>query len=47
MMVLAEKVMQVLFLRPIHFNKTEIESQMWKTKLWLPAGEEGRDKLGD
>ena len=26
--------------------KTEIESQMWKTNLWLPNGEKGRDKLG-
>ena len=27
--------------------KTEIESQMWKTNLWLPGGKGGRDKLGD
>ena len=28
--------------------KTEIESQMWKTNLWLPRGKVGAgDKLGD
>ena len=27
--------------------KTEIESQMWKTVLWLPGGNERRDRLGD
>ena len=28
--------------------KTEIESQMQKTNLWLPGGKvKGRDKLGD
>ena len=26
--------------------KTEIESQMQKTNLWLPKGKSGRDKLG-
>ena len=28
--------------------KTEVESQMWKTNLWLPKGKGGgREKLGD
>ena len=28
-------------------NKTEIESQMQKTNLWLQGEKVGRDKLGD
>ena len=27
--------------------KTEIESQIQKTNLWLPGGKGGKDKLGD
>ena len=27
--------------------KTEVESQMQKTNLWLPECKGGRDKLGD
>ena len=27
--------------------KTEVESQMQKTNLWLPGDNRGRDKLGD
>ena len=26
--------------------KTEIESQMWKTNLWLEGGSKEKDKLG-
>ena len=27
--------------------KTEVESQVWKTNLWLPGAKWGREKLGD
>ena len=27
--------------------KTEVESQMWKTNLWLSGDKWGREKLGD
>ena len=29
------------------FKKTEVESQIQKTNLWLPEDKEGRDKPGD
>ena len=30
-----------------HVYKTEIESQMQKTNLWLPEGKKGKNKLVD